>query len=157
MRREYFDLHVDNTEWLSTDDPPQKPTVVIDFEGPSEVLEERLVGTADTLVEAHETDVNYRFHTDTGGADGTGVLSITNRITGDFVIELNADSEGVLEFIRTARAYGEATDESDGRYRVVVRLDGEAVLSHDKSTFLVYNHEGNLVRRHSLIPGGVEL
>ena len=151
MRREYFDLHVSNTDWVATDGQPAKPTVTIDFDGPSEVLEERLAGTDNGLVAADETDVNYRLH-----ADGDGVLSVTNRITGDFVLELNADSDGVLGFIRAARAYGEATD-GEGRYRVVVRFEGRDVLAQDKSTFLVYNSEGNLVRQHSLIPGGVEL
>ncbi len=154
MRREYFDLHVSNTDWVTTEGDPQKPTVVIDFDGPSEVLEARLAGS-NGLVDADETDVNYRFHED--GPEGDGVLSITNRITGDFVLELNAESQGVLEFIRAARAYGEAAADGDGRYRVTVRLDDEELLTHDKSTFLVYNHEGNLVRQHSLIPGGVEL
>jgi hypothetical protein len=152
MRREYFDLHVSNTDWVATDGQPAKPTVTIDFDGPSEVLEERLAGADDGLVAADETDVNYRLHAD----DGDGVLSVTNRITGDFVLELNADSDGVLGFIRAARAYGEATD-GEGRYRVVVRFEGRDVLAQDKSTFLVYNSEGNLVRQHSLIPGGVEL
>jgi hypothetical protein len=30
-------------------------------------------------------------------------------------------------------------------------------VEYDKSTFLVYNDEGNLLRQHSLIPSGVEL
>lgn len=153
MRREYFDLHVHNTD-RAADGEPQKPTVVIDFDGPSEVLEARLAGS-DRFVDAEETDVNYRFHED--GPEGRGVLSITNRITGDFVLELNADTDSVLEFIRAARAYGEATGSDEGRYQVTVRLDGNELLTHEKSTFLVYNHEGNLVRQHSLIPGGVEL
>lgn len=155
MRREHFDLHVSNTEWVSTNDDPRKPTITIEFEGPSEVLEARLAGTDGNLVSARETDVNYRFHAD--GPDGEGVLSITNRITGDFVLELNADADGVLAFIRAARTYGKRAEDGDGQYRVVVRLDGREVLTHEKSTFLVYNHEGNLVRQHSLIPGGVEL
>ena len=155
MRREYFELHVTNTDPLSAEGEPRKPTIAIAFDGPDEVLERRLAGTDDGLVEAHETDVNYRFHE--AGPDGTGVLSITNRITGDFVLELNADAEGVLEFIRAARAYGEHAADGDGRYRITVSLTDREVLSHEKSTFLVYNHEGNLVRQHSLIPGGVEL
>jgi hypothetical protein len=155
MRREYFDLHVSNTDWVSAEGEPREPTVVIDFDGPSEVLESRLAGTDDTLVDADETDVNYRFHAD--GPEGRGVLSITNRITGDFVLELNADSDTVLDFIRAARAYGESAEEDEGRYRVTIRLDGDEILTHENSTFLVYNHEGNLVRQHSLIPGGVEL
>jgi hypothetical protein len=151
MRRENFDIHVSNTEWVAAGGDPSKPTVAIEFDGPDELLQSRLAGTAGTVVDADETDVNYRFH-----ADSEGVLSITNRITGDFVLELNADSDGVLEFIRAARAYGEHTDEN-GRYRITVQQGGERLLAHDKSTFLVYNDEGNLVRQHSLIPGGVEL
>jgi hypothetical protein len=152
MRRENFDIHVTNTEWVAAGDEPSKPTVAIEFDGPSEVLRSRLAGTADGVVDTEETDVNYRFHSD----ENEGVLSITNRITGDFVLELNADADGVLDFIRAARAYGEHTDE-DGRYRIVVEQDGERLLAHEKSTFLVYNEDGNLVRQHSLIPGGVEL
>ena len=154
MRREYFDLHVSNTDWVSSEGDPRKPTVIIDFDGPGEVLEARLAGS-DGFVDAEETDVNYRFHAD--GPEGNGVLSVTNRITGDFVLELNTDTDAVLDFIRAARAYGEADGDGEGRYRVTIRLDGEEVLTHEKSTFLVYNHEGNLVRQHSLIPGGVEL
>lgn len=154
MRREYFDLHVHNTDWVAADGEPRKPTVVIDFDGPSEVLEARLAGH-DGFVNAEETDVNYRFHED--GPEGQGVLSITNRITGDFVLELNTDTHAVLDFIRAARAYGEATANGDGRYQVTIHHKGEQLLTHEKSTFLVYNHEGNLVRQHSLIPGGVEL
>ena len=155
MRREYFDLHVSNTDWVSAEAEPRKPTIVIAFDGPREVLRTSLAGTDDGLVEANETDVNYRFHAE--GPSGDGVLSVTNRITGDFVLELNATADGVLEFIRAARAYGERTADGDGRYRLVVRFEDEDLLSHEKSTFLVYNHEGNLVRQHSLIPGGVEL
>lgn len=154
MRREYFDLRVSNTDWVAADGEPRKPTVVIDFDGPSEVLEARLAGH-DGFVDADETDINYRFHED--GPEGRGVLSITNRITGDFVLELNTDTDSVLDFIRAARAYGEATANGDGRYQVTIRHKEEQLLTHEKSTFLVYNHEGNLVRQHSLIPGGVEL
>jgi hypothetical protein len=153
MRRENFDVHVSNTEWVTAGDEPSKPTVAIEFDGPSECLQSRLAGTEGTVVDAEETDVNYRFHAD---SEGEGVLSITNRITGDFILELNTDSDGVLEFIRAARAYGEHTDEN-GRYCITVAQDGERLLAHEKSTFLVYNDEGNLVRQHSLIPGGVEL
>lgn len=155
MRREYFDFHVSNTDWVSAEGEPRKPTVVIDFDGPDEVLESRLAGTDGSFVTAGQTDVNYRFHDD--GPEGSGVLSVTNRITGDFVLELNAESDRVLEFIRAARAYGEQAGDGDGRYRITVRLDGRELLTHEKSTFLVYNQEGNLVRQHSLIPGGVEL
>jgi hypothetical protein len=85
------------------------------------------------------------------------VVSVTNRITGDFVLELNEDAEDVLRFVRAARRYGESTDDGDGRYRVEIRVDGEELVVYEKSTFLVYSSDGDLLRSHSLIPSGVEL
>ena len=82
---------------------------------------------------------------------------MTNRITGDFVLELNEDADDVLTFIRAAREYGHDADADDGRYRVEVRVDGEEAVAYEKQTFLVYDADGNLLRSHSLIPSGVEL
>jgi hypothetical protein len=81
---------------------------------------------------------------------------VTNRVTGEFVLELNADADAVLEFIDAARAYGKTTDD-DVRYRVELSIDGEPLTEYGKSTLLVYDVDGNLLRQHSLIPSGVEL
>ncbi|WP_266076585.1 DUF5793 family protein [Haladaptatus caseinilyticus] len=157
MRRDYFTLDVENIDWVDTDGTPRKPTVIIDFEGPSSTLRERLTGLDGELLEADETDVTFRLQASLDDADATGVVSVTDRTTGDFILELNQDAENVLKFIRAARAYGDETDESDGRYHVDIAINGDHEVEYDKSTFLVYNREGNLLRQHSLIPSGVEL
>jgi len=101
--------------------------------------------------------VAYRLQTSLDD-DATGVVSVTNRITGDFVLELNEDADDVLKFIRAARRYGEHDPDSDGRYYDVrIHIEGDELVTYDKRTFLVYNEEGNLLRNHSLIPSGVEL
>jgi hypothetical protein len=87
----------------------------------------------------------------------SGVVGVTNRLTGDFILELNQEADDVLQFIRAAREYGRETDELDGRYRVDISIDGDHVVSYEKSTFLVYDVGGNLLRGRSLIPSGVEL
>ena len=57
-------------------------------------------------------------------ADTEGVVAVTNRVTGDFVLELNADAADVTRFVDAARAYGRDTDDGH-RYRVELTIDGE--------------------------------
>lgn len=156
MRRDYFSVDIHDTDRgeVGEDGEPSRPTIDIAFDGPAAALDDR-------LAEAHEDrssptiDVACRL---LGPVDGPadGVIGVTDRHTGDFLLEANADSEAVLEFVRAAREYGKRTDGTD-RYRVRVTRGSADVMVQDKSTFLVYNDEGNLVRRHSLIPSGVEL
>jgi hypothetical protein len=157
MRRDYFTLEVRNVDWVEEDDEAEKPTVLIDFEGPASTLRERLTGTGDDLLDAGETDVAYRLQGPVDDEETTGVVSVTNRITGDFVLELNEDADDVLKFITAAREYGKESGDMDGRYHVEISINGDHLVEYDKSTFLVYNEEGNLLRQHSLIPSGVEL
>ncbi|MFB6254023.1 MAG: DUF5793 family protein [Halobacteriaceae archaeon] len=157
MRREQFELEVSNIEWVDTDSEPAKPTVAIRFTTEEDDdLQHRLTTADGSLLDASETDIAYRLLSDLETDDPRGVVSITNRITGDFILELNAEADDVFQFIRAARRYGEHTEE-DGEFRVQIYADGEKLVTHDKSTFLVYNSEGELLRKHSLIPGGVEL
>ncbi|WP_458206338.1 DUF5793 family protein [Haladaptatus sp. NG-SE-30] len=157
MRRDYFTLEVENIDWVEADGTPRKPTVIIDFEGPSSTLRERLTGLDDELLDANETDVTFRLQADIDDPDATGVVSVTNRTTGDFILELNEDAADVIRFIKAARAYGSETDDTEGRYHVDIAINGDHVVSYEKATFLIYNSDGNLLRQHSLIPSGVEL
>ncbi|MFB6154954.1 MAG: DUF5793 family protein [Haloferacaceae archaeon] len=157
MRRDYFALAVDNIDWVDADGDPREPQVRIDFQGPEDSLRERLVGSDEELLDAAETDVAFRLQAplDRGGA--TGVVSVTNRFTGDFILELNEEADDVMRFIDAARAYGEQSDAESGRYRVELSINGEPLVTYEKETFLVYDADGNLLRSKSLIPSGVEL
>jgi len=157
MRRDYFTLDVSDVDWVDEGGDPAKPTVRIDFEGPASALEEQLTGTDDEFLDADGTDVAFRLQSSLDEPDATGVVSVTNRVTGDFILELNEEADDVLAFIRAARRYGEGAADEDGRYEVRIYVDGEELVVYDKRTFLVYNSEGNLLRQHSLIPSGVEL
>jgi len=83
-----------------------------------------------------------------------GVVAVTNRFTGEFVLELNETAADVLPFVRAAR---ETADGDDASYRIEIDIEGDHLVTYDKETFLVYDHEGNLLRSESLIPSGVEL
>jgi myo-inositol-hexaphosphate 3-phosphohydrolase len=156
MRRDHFELAAENVDWVDAGDRPAEPRVVIDFDGPRETLTERLTDAEGNLLEAGETDVTFRLQDSLDDPDATGVVSVTDRVTGDFLLELNARADDVLRFVRAAREYGQSTDDG-GRYRVTLRIDGEPVATYSKSTFLVYDANGSLLRSKSLIPSGVEL
>jgi hypothetical protein len=165
MRRDYFDLTVEGVgDDAGSRSPPQ---VRIDFHGPEELLRERLSGGKsgdgvvetndgdDGLLTADEIDVAFRLREPLGEADDPeGVVGVTNRYTGDFILELNETATDVLPFIHAAR---DSAGDEDAQYRVEIDVDGERLVAYDKDTFLVYNNEGNLLRSESLIPSGVEL
>jgi hypothetical protein len=152
MRRDYFTLDVSNVDG----EAETAPVVRIDFDGPSEQLTDRLTDDAGDLLAAEELDVAYRLHGPVNDEDTTGVVAVTNRVTGEFILELNADARDVVRFVDAARAYGKTTD-TDTRYVVEVAVDGDPLGEYEKSTLLVYDPEGGLLRQHSLIPSGVEL
>lgn len=150
MRRDYVTLelrHVDR-------DGDRLPTAVLAYDGPSDLLEERLTDAGGEPLDRERVDVAFRLRTVDG--DATGVFSLTNRLTGEFVVEVNADADSVRELVDAARR-DDDPDDADGCYRVVVERDGETVADYEKRTLLVYDDEGNLLRQRSLIPSGVEL
>ena len=152
MRRDYFELTVDG---VSADaGEPTTPTVRIDFHGPSGLLRDRLTGSDEDLLTAAAIDVAFRLRDPLSADEAAGVVAVTNRFTGEFVLELNETATDVLPFVRAAR---ETADGDDASYRVEIDTEGEHLVTYDKETFLVYDHEGNLLRSESLIPSGVEL
>lgn len=139
MRREDFRTDVD------VDEP--EPELTVAFEGTPQVLRDRLDG-GDPL-SAEDIDVAYR-QTPT---DEPGVLSVTDRLTGEYIFEAPLDAAALRELVTTAAAREE--DERDYTLRIDPG-DGQDFV-FEKSTLLVYDADGNLDRERSLIPGGVEL
>lgn len=156
MRRDYFTLEARHVDWVDEDAEPQLPTVRVDFQGPETDLRAGFTKRDGTHLAASETDLAFRLQGDPDDPDARGVVAVTNRITGDFIFELNVAAEDVFRFITAARRYAEETGDVS-RYRIELYLDGEEYVSYEKGTFLVYNRSGNLLRSRSLIPGGVEL
>lgn len=156
MRRDHFELDVDGVDWVETGEEPEQPRVHIAFDGSEDQLRDRLAGD-DGLLDASETDVAFRLQeSHENNPDASGVVGVTNRITGEFVLELNDRAADVLRFVRAAREYGESAD-GDACFGVDIAVDGETLVSYEKDTFLVYDADGNLLRTESLIPSGVEL
>jgi hypothetical protein len=151
MRRDYFTLTVDG---MDADDP-QRPVVTITYEGPVGQLESRLT-KADSVLESDEIDVAFRLKEPLDSEEANGVVAIADRVTGEYVFELNATAGDVFSFVEAAREFGQRSD-SESRYRIVLETEDEHLATYDKSTLLVYDADGELLRGQSLIPSGVEL
>ncbi|MFB6113274.1 MAG: DUF5793 family protein [Halodesulfurarchaeum sp.] len=157
MRRDYFTLEARNVDWVEEDGDPELPTVRVDFQGPETDLREGFRTSDGDILPSEEIDVSFRLQEDLEDTEQAGgVVAVTNRVTGDFIFELNVDADAVFSFITAARRFAEETGD-DSRYRIELYLDGEEYVTYEKETFLVYTRDGNLVRSRSLIPGGVEL
>lgn len=150
MRRDYFTLTVDGASGEGTD----RPVLTIEYDGPDARLDDRLTKGGALLGES-EVDVGYRLK-DADGESEEGVLALADRVTGEYVLELNAATADVYALVEAAREYGQTADAED-RYRIVIRSEDAHLVTYDKATLLVYDHEGELLRSRSLIPSGVEL
>jgi hypothetical protein len=148
MRRDYFTLNADGV----SADEPGAPVVTITYEGPTAELESRLERGGEAL-EAGDIDVSYRLQDSLDDASPTGVVAIADRVTGEYILELNADAGAVLDVT-------DAVDDGDGdgHYRLrITTEEGEELATYEKSTLLVYDADGDLLRERSLIPSGVEI
>ena len=157
MRRDYFTLDVRGGEWVDTDDDPATPTLVIDFEGPASLLQQQITRDSGSTIDATSIDVTFRFQTDVDDEDASGVVSVTDRFTGEYVFELNASGEAILTFVRAARECSDRAATDGARYEIELQIDGDPKVTFEKKTFLVYTSAGKLLREQSLIPSGVEL
>jgi len=157
VRRDDYTLDVEHSEWVEEGGDAARPELRIGFRGSSDELSEWLTRRDGELLDASETDVAFRLLGRASDEETTGVLGLTNRITGDFIVEVNESAWAILQFVTATRRYGEESD-SEGEYLIRLETeDEEDVLTYQKSTFLVYTEEGELLREHSLIPSGVEL
>ncbi len=156
MRRDYFTLEVEDDGWVEEGDDPRRPTLSIDFEGPASLLRDRITGESDAPLDDADIDVSFRLQSEVDDQEAAGVVSVTDRLTGEYVLELNTTADQIFAFIRAAREFSERAGEDD-RYGIEIRIDGDTMVSYEKRTFLVYTQEGNLLREESLIPSGVEL
>lgn len=146
MRREYFTLA---TRLPADDAAPSRPTIGLEFDGPLAELQDALADDAGEPLPADAVDVTCRLQ---GDEDATCVVGLTHRLTGEFLLEVNADADAILDLVDAAR---DGEDE-EPTYRVVIDADDETTV-YDKETLLVYDSAGNLLRGQSLIPSGVEL
>lgn len=147
MRRDHFTVAAESLDPADAD----SPTLDIEYDGPEETLTAQLTEDGGQIA-ASDVDAAFRFQDDHESAEAEGVCSLTHRVTGEYLLEFNADSTDILDLVAAARE-----ESDDGSYRIRInRRDGKAIV-YELDALLVYDNNGNLLRQHSLIPSGVEL
>ena len=147
MRRDHFTVTAENI----APETDAMPTLAVTYSGPAGTLTARLESATGTLPDGEDVDAAFRLQAPVDADDATGVFSLSRRLTGDFVLEANADAEAVFALVDAARR-------ADGtEYRIRIERSGADDVGIQKETLLVYDDEGSLLRQHSLIPSGVEL
>jgi hypothetical protein len=147
MRRDQFTAAVQD---LSSD----SPTIDIVYDGPEDELGNRLREEGEPLA-ATDLDAAFRLLAPSDAGEDTaseGVFSLTNRLTGAYLLEVNIDADTMRDLVAAAREV-----DDDARYRIHIRIDRDDSVTYEMSALFVYNSEGKLLRQRSLIPSGVEL
>jgi len=121
-----------------------EPTFTIEYDGSATTITDQSGLAAGASLREEDVDVAFRLID-----DETGVLSVADRHTGAFLVEVEANAELVKSAV-------DAAENNDDRYRVELVTDDET-WRYEKKTFLVYDSDGQLLRNCSLIPGSVEL
>lgn len=156
MRREQFTLDVTDVAWIDGDADPEMPCLKIAYDGDPEELATGLEDAYGERLDADEIDVTVRLQGDIGSDDAHGIIAMTSRVTGDYLLETRISAPDIVTFTRAARRFGDHT-EGTSRYRISLLVDGEISAEYEKRTLLVYSEDGDLLRHHSLIPSGVEI
>lgn len=156
MRREQNEVESRNTHWIDTGDQPIQPTLSLTSYRHHADLRDRLNGNGDELLPAKGIDVAFRYQSAATDADASGVLGVTNRMTGAYILEVTTAAELIHTVTDVATRYAE-TCGTDRRYTLQLGTESDLITSYDKRTLLVYAQDGTLLRQHSLIPTGVEI
>lgn len=156
MRREQFSLDFRDVAWVEEEGTPVLPTMLVSVDLDESAIESRLRDPRGDWLAASEIDVSVRVQGAADLSDASGVVAVTNRVTGEYGFECNIDVGDFLQFVTAARRYGEQTEDPH-RYQLKITTDDTDVASYQKRTLLVYSNDGELLRQHSLIPSGVEI
>lgn len=149
MRRDHFTVDIGDG------DSADKPMLSIAYDGPRKTLTSQLTDIDDELVSAADIDAAFRLLDDLDADDATGVFSLSHRLTGEYLLEVNLSAAELLTFISRARDGGEDDDETS--YLVHIERENDDAIVYEMSSLLVYDADGELLRKQSLIPSGVEL
>jgi hypothetical protein len=155
MERDQFHVETATVEESATDSPPEQPVLRIHFDGPRDHLRQELSERLRDDLTAKAIDVSFR-HLPTDEEPAEGILALSDRVTGRFILEVKTAVDPVREFVQTVRESANRTG-NEARYRVEIRADTETVTTFEKDLLVVYEPSGTLIRDASLIPTGIEL
>lgn len=155
MRRDSRDLEIHTGDRSEDGALPGRPTLSVHCYDETDAVGARVNRGNGEVLTGTDLDVAFRFQTSTKVDESTGILSVTDRTTGAFIVEVPTSSRPIVEFVRVARRNGDTA--TDSTYAIRLLLDNDPVVVDEKRAFLVYAADGTLLRHCSLIPADIEI
>lgn len=156
MHCDTYEMELGSVEESESAATPPCPSLSITVSDCVDTLRERLTGATDDVLTEEAIDVAFRRRSVGKASESEGVLSLTNRTTGEYILELDTPETLIRDVVRGARRYAAGTD-TNGQYTLRLQSDRERFSVWKKRTLLVYSQDGTLLRHRSLIPKGIEI
>lgn len=155
MERSHFTVRISTSESPTNDSGIDQPTLCLEFDGTAARLHEHLSSRLRDDLSADEVDVSFRSVATTDQTHA-GVVTLSDRITGAYILEAKMPTETVTEFVQDVRTYAGRSGQ-DPRYKAQIRAEGKTITAFEQELLLVYDSDGTLRRHASLIPNDTEV
>jgi len=155
MERSQFTVRIAASESPTNDSGIDQPTLCLEFDGTADRLYEHLSSRLRDDLSGDEVDVSFRTVATTDQTD-TGMVTLSDRITGAYILEVKMPTETVIEFVQDVRTYAGESGQ-DPRYTVQIRAEEKTITTFEQELLLVYDSDGTLRRHASLIPNDTEV
>lgn len=89
----HWDFHTSHTDWIETGGTPLTPILHLRFGGHSEELIDQLPNTGTGNKYPEDIDITYQLQTSPDDSDASGVLAVSDRLTGEYLLELKVAAD----------------------------------------------------------------
>ncbi len=150
-----FHATVDKTGWVKNDGEPKQPVVRLHFSGDRRQLVQILFANLRRAATSEDIELSFRVLPPRDGPQ-RGILSFSDQVTGAYLTEVELEARAVEALSKAVRAYATQT-EHDSAYQVEIRTPTSVVTVFETDLLAVYDTNGTLLRRQSLLPTGIGL
>lgn len=151
-----WNLHTSHTDWIATGGRPLTPVLHLRFDGHSEVMIDQLPDTGTGNEYPEDFDVSFQLQTSLDDSDANGVLAVSDRLTGEYLLELEVAAKQIFDFVRSVHQYADETGK-EVQYIVSLDADNGTAMEYSKQVLITRMTDGGLYRSRSLIPTWVDI
>ena len=142
-------FRTNRVDWAHSKGSPKVPALVVIFEGRSLACIDRLreFSVDESLPE--QLDVLFRVNLE--DPDIPGVLGIGNRLTGDYLLEIEVDRTRIFRFVDVVHRYADETGRGV-QYDLWISSGDGLVMDYALQVLQVYSYDGDIIRNRSILP-----
>lgn len=140
-------------DWAHSKGSPKVPDLVVVFEGLSLSCIDRLREFSGDESLPEQLDVLFRVNQD--DPNTPGVLGIGNRLTGDYLLEIEVDRTRIFSFVDVVHRYADTTGR-DVQYELWISSEDGLVVDYALQVLPVFSSDDGILRHRSVLPVWVD-